>query len=131
MRRKSIGDYLLLTLFSVGLVGALCASIDFAASQNYLPALVGGRYVLVISFTALAVLFLSKSAHKLLRNHKKLKTIVFIILCGLFVGTAIFLRCLVIQRIPIEPVEESLENYTIGLSLLNGETEQQLSLIHI
>ena len=125
MRRKSIGDYLLLTLFSVGLVGALCASIDFAASQNYLPALVGGRYVLVISFTALAVLFLSKSAHKLLRNHKKLKTIVFIILCGLFVGTAIFLRCLVIQRIPIEPVEESLENYTIGLSLLNGETEQQ------
>lgn len=124
MRRKSIGDYLLLTLFSVGLVGALCASIDFAASQNYLPALVGGRYVLAISFTALAVLFLSKSAHKLLRNHKKLKTIVFIILCGLFVGTAIFLRCLVIQRISIEPVEESLENYTIGLSLLNGETEQ-------
>ena len=125
MRRKNIGDYLLLTLFIVGSVGALCASISFIASQNYLPYFMGGRYVLVMSAIALAVLFLSKSAHKLLQNHKKVKTIIFIVLYILFLGAAVFLRCMVIRKISIEPTEDSLENYTIGLSLLNGEAEQR------
>ena len=112
MRRKNIGDYLLLTLFIVGSVGALCASISFIASQNYLPYFMGGRYVLVMSAIALAVLFLSKSAHKLLQNHKKVKTIIFIVLYILFLGAAVFLRCMVIRKISIEPPKDSLENLT-------------------
>lgn len=126
MRQKRIGDYLIIALFSLAMISALCAATIYAASQNYLSALTGCKYLLVTSVIAVAVLFVSKCAHKILHEHEKAKQILFWIAIAVFILIGILLRISAIQQIVVEPAEDFLESYTIA-GLLQNHEEKALS----